>query len=81
MIISIRDSTNNSPANLVAQSEIKFVESFDSNRDAYSDGRLHGLQMTSNLLGDRLLTCEDDEFVLKVDIDIRGYIDSSQKNR
>lgn len=37
--------------------------------------------MNSSLFGDRVLTCEDDEFVLKVDIDIRGYIDSAQKNR
>lgn len=30
---------------------------------------------------DRLLSCEDDEFVLKVDKDIREFLENSPKNR
>lgn len=30
---------------------------------------------------DRLLSCEDDEFVLKVDKDIRDYLENCSKNR
>ncbi|CRK99702.1 CLUMA_CG012998, isoform B [Clunio marinus] len=37
--------------------------------------------MSYNSFNDRLLSCEDDEFVLKVDTDIRGYIENHPKNR
>lgn len=34
-----------------------------------------------HLFNDRLLSCEDDEFVLKVDQDIREYLQSAPKRR
>ena len=37
--------------------------------------------MSHNFVSDRFLSCEDDEFVLKVDRDIREYLDKSVKNR
>lgn len=37
--------------------------------------------MSYKCFEDRLLSCEDDEFVLKVDVDIREYLNSFPKNR
>lgn len=37
--------------------------------------------MSLNFLADRFMSCEDDEFVLKVDADIRDYFNNSKENR
>lgn len=37
--------------------------------------------MSYKLFDDRLLSCEDDAFVLLVDRDIREYLDSTQTKR
>ena len=37
--------------------------------------------MSYNSFNDRYLSCEDDEFVLKVDKDIRDYLLNFTKNR
>lgn len=37
--------------------------------------------MSQNLFNDRMLSCEDDEFVLKVDKDIREYLLASPRKR
>lgn len=37
--------------------------------------------MSYNSFKDRYLSCEDDEFVLKVDKDIRDYLQNFAKNR
>lgn len=37
--------------------------------------------MSHFLFDDRLLSCEDDEFVLKVDEDIQDYLQNHSKNR
>lgn len=37
--------------------------------------------MSLNFMSDRFLSCEDDEFVLKIDKDIRDYFDNSLTSR
>lgn len=37
--------------------------------------------MSLNFLADRFMSCEDDEFVLKIDADIRDYLNDLKENR